>query len=213
MSWVPPEFECGECGGTIARWPFVNMLHQEILDWRHKTIPEGTQPHRAVLGTPVPIAAVLPATEQVEEEQAAPDPTPPPLVRARPALRADLPHMAQLLDAKAQKNGWTVEAWYMKGPLMTAGWKFSRMVESVVLRLERDGHRMVASWQTKADQNEWKFDEGWNLHPWAETISSPEIGRAIATPRQVCESCGEPPALHVSTDTGLVCRNEASSLI
>lgn len=226
MSFVPPVFTCGECGGDIARWPMKNLLRQDILDWRHVNVPEGTAPHRAVLGTPVPRVELVgyrcsqephPGVEFYGngggcaecgfKPDDAPDAVPDPIVPARPALHDDLPGSAVRLDKKGAANGWTVQAWYMHGPLMDARWKFSRMVESVVLWLDRDGHRLVAVWRTENDGS-WKFDQAWSLTHWADPLSSPELNAAVIAPRALCESCGEPPALHVSTKWGPVCHPE-----
>lgn len=224
MSWVPPFFTCGECGGEIGRWPMKNLLKQDILDWRHRTVPDGATPHRAVLGTPVPIAELLEA-ETVPSEAQESQTIPAPEVPARPAMREELPASALSLDRAAGENGWRVEAWYMRGPLMDARWKFSRMVSSLILRMDRDGHRLVASWQADVDPlahpgwtakqwpgvpfvtsyNPWSFDEAWSLTRTVEALSSPELKKAVNTPRMICETCGEPPALHLLTATGLMC--------
>ncbi len=207
MSWVDPEFTCGECGGTIARWPMKNMLKQDILDWRHKTVPAGVTEHRAVLGTPVPIQAVIAPTETPVELDVPVD-APSPITPARPAMREELPASALRLDKKAEENGWIVQAFYMAGPLMDARWRFNRWVQSVVLWLDRDGHRLVASWQAKWDPvevPEYKFEQAYSLTHDVQPLTSPELNAAVVVPRAICESCGEPPALHVRTSTGPVC--------
>lgn len=213
MSWVEPFFSCGECGGEIGRWPMVNMLRQEILDWRHRSVPAGTAPHRAVLGTPGPKAREIRSAEKLgldqddDEEIQLPDPVPPPEVPARPALAGDLPSSATSLDKLAQAHDWAVEAWFMRGTRMDARWKAGRVVSSVVLRLHRDGHRLVACWQTDSKEA-WKFDEAYSLTHYIVSIGSPELRRLVQAPRAICEDCQEPPALHVSTPTGPVCFNE-----
>lgn len=224
MSWVPPFFTCGECGGEIGRWPMKNMLKQDILDWRHRTVPTGVTEHRAVLGTPVPLAEVKLASTEPDEE-VEPDVAPEPIVPARPAMRKELPASALRLDSKAAANGWTVQAFYMHGPLMTAAWKFNRMVESVVLWLDRDGHRLVASWQNDTpgvrgwtasgwpgvpfvpSLSPWSFNLGYSLTHTADPVGSPELNKLVTAPRAVCESCGEPPALHVDNG-GPICHAE-----
>lgn len=206
MTPVPPFFTCGECGGQIARWPMLNLLKQEILDWRHFQAPRGVAPHRAVLGTPVPIAE-LKVDMPAEVEEPGPVVVPPPEVPARPALAGDLPVGAARLDKLAQEFGWTVEAWFMRGTRMDARWRPSRVVSSVVLRLWRDGHRLIATWETD-NKDAWSFGEGYSITRQVEPVGSPELRRLIGVPRSICESCHEPPALHVSTNTGPVCFNE-----
>lgn len=202
---VLPFFTCGECGGQIARWPMLNLLKQEILDWRHVDVPRGVAPHRAVLGTPVPPRVLK--TDLVDDREDDVVEVPPPEVPARPALAGDLPIGATRLDKLAQEYGWTVEAWFMRGTRMDARWRPSRVVSSVVLRMWRDGHRLIATWETDS-QDAWKFDEGYSITRAIEPIGSPELRRLIQVPRSICESCHEPPALHVSTNTGPVCFNE-----
>lgn len=210
MTWVPPFFTCGECGGEIGLWPMLNLLRQEILDWRHRTVPQGTQPHRAVLGTPAHDYVIVPAKVEEGEEEVVPDPVPPPTTPAQRVNLAELeagPSAALSLQVKAQENGWQTESWYMVGPHMDARWKFVRTVESVVVRLLRDGHGLTASWKTKADQT-WAFDDAYSLGHVVEPLASAELRAAVGRPRMICESCGEPPALHVSTNTGPVCFTE-----
>ncbi len=218
MTWIPPFFTCGLCGGEIGRWPIRNFLKQDVELWRHRTVGEGWGEHQAVLGTPAhtPDIRDTPkkgASRDVELD--GPEIAPDPIVPARPALAGDLPASAARWDRKAEQNGWTVEAWYMAGPLMDARWKFSRWVQSVVLRAERDGHRLIASWQAPLDPDSYvetepayKFDAGYSIGHYVEPMSSPELNAALVVPRALCESCGEPPALHVSTRTGPVCHNE-----
>jgi hypothetical protein len=195
--WVPPFFTCGQCGGEAGRWPVVNLLRQEILDWRHREIPPGAEPHRVILGTPANHVRL----HRPPEEADAPvqEVAPPPDVPARPAVRDELPTAALRVDSLAAANGWEVEAWYMRGPLMSARWEFSRTVESVVLRMRRDGHGLVATWQADS-KLAWQFDGAWSLGHFIEPLSS--------AARMICETCHEPPALHVSTNTGPVCHNE-----
>jgi len=228
MSWIPPFFTCGLCGGEIGRWPSVNLLKQEVALWRHRTVGEGWGEHQAVLGTPAHEPQVPPPTKpkRDHDEVVEPDVAPPPVVPAREAQPWELPASASRWAKAARENGWDVRAWYMQGPLMTAAWKFSRMIESVVVKAQRDGHLLVAVWQSNSPGapawakkdwpgtpyvesfNPWKFDSGWSVGHYVDPLTSPELTAARDSPRALCESCDEPPALHVSTATGPVCHNE-----
>lgn len=219
MSWVGPEFQCGECGGTIARWPIKNMLRQDTLDWKHVTVPPGVTAHRAILGTPVRDVHLAPVAPQAEaessdddEDAVVPDPVPPPEVPARPAMREEMPSAAKSIDLLADANGWRVEAWYMRGTRMNARWQATRVVADVVLRMERDRHRLVASWQTKpwrgvpfTEFSEWAFETAFSLTHHSAEISSTELRRLIQAPRMICEECGETFALHPLVDGQPVC--------
>jgi hypothetical protein len=228
VSWVPPFFRCGECGGEIGLWPMKNLLKQDILDWRHRTVPDGTAPHRAVLGTPAhkPRIPGVKVVEERDEDWVEPDPVPPPVIPARLALRTDpVPPSALALVKLADSNGWNVEMYYMRGTRMDARWKAGRVVSSVVVRLHRDGHRLVACWQTKGDLDPaiwwaakdwpgppfmpsfspWGFEQGWSLTREATAVGSPELRKMITHPPMWCDDCGEPPALHVLTSSGLIC--------
>ena len=244
MSWVPPFFTCGECGGRIGRWPFTNLLRQEVLDWRHIEVPPymldggATVPHRAVLGTPVREVHLAPAEPQEltdgaddDDEAVDPDVCPLPEVPARRAEPHELPAGAAAIAKLATENGWTVETWYMRGTRMSARWKALGVVADVVIRARRDGHRLVACWQTRPGDaqapiwaardwpgppyapsyNPWKFDEAYSLTHTAEPIGSPELRRLIAAPRMVCENCREPPAMHHLTDTGSICHSNRAT--
>lgn len=223
VSWVGPEFDCGECGGRIARWPMKNLLGQEILDWRHVTVPAGVTEHRAVLGTPVPLVALAPVEPADDEEEVIePDPVPPPELPARPALAHEMPPSALAMQKLAQEAGWTTEAWTMRGMKMDARWKASRVVTSVVLRMRRDGHGLIAIWEANGQPvwwsakqwpgvpyaksySPWSFDMGYSLTHHSALVGSPEMRKMIEFPRAVCEECHEPPALHSWTEWGPAC--------
>lgn len=201
--WVPPEFFCGECGGRVARWPMVNLLRQQILDWRHVTVPEGVEPHRAVLGTPAPHIPLL--APEPEEEGEVSRQAPPPEFTARPAMHEELPSSAVSIDKLAAAHGWTAEAWTWRGTLMDSRWHPSRVRSTVCLRFLRDGHGLVATWVTGTDGESWEFDEAWSLTTVVEPVSSPQLRKILSFPRLVCESCGRAYALHELTDSGPVC--------
>lgn len=213
---MPPTFKCGECGHPIARWPMLNLLRQRILDWRHIDPPAGLSPHRAVLGTPVPIRDVLGAVGGTDEVVETTPSVPAPEVPARPALAGDLPNAAVSIDRLAANHGWEVEAWYMRGPLMNAYWKFNRTVSTVVLRMRRDGHGLVATWQTKnwpgipfdLDYGEWAFEDAWSLTRYVEPVSSPQLRKIISHPRMICEDCDQTLTLHTLVPGGYVCHDE-----
>lgn len=203
-SWHPPFFTCGECGGEIGRWPIRNLLRQDILDWRHRSVPESVVPHRPVLGTKAHTPRI-PERKVVEvQEDGRAMPAPPPEMPARPALAGDLPSPATQLDRLAQQNGWEVQAWIMRGTLMDVRWIPNRVVTSVVLWLDRAGHRLVASWVTRKDGS-YEFEGAWSLGRHFTLMNNNDLRAAIKYPRATCVECGKPPALHVLTDGILMC--------
>lgn len=213
--WVPPFFTCGECGGEIGRYPVTNLLSQQILDWRHRTIPAGATEHRAVLGTMAHTPRIPEAKPATTDDAGVVFPAPPPEMPARPALRDDLPGPALRLDKLAGENGWEVEAWIMRGMLMDVRWKPNRILTSVVIRLQRDGHQLVATWSTKPWRGvpfeefiEWDFDGAWSLTRTVEPLGGRELNRAVKYPRAICEACGEIPARHHWTKWGPVCHSD-----
>lgn len=205
MSWVEPTFSCGECEGRIARWPMKNLLGHEILDWRHKTVPEGTAPHRAVLGTPAhrpriidtpkKAPAVISLAAEVEQEEVVEERR----LAGRPALRDDLPTVAQRLDKKAAENDWNVAAGILEGDRGDG-----TPLQVVVLFLVRDGHHLTTSWSTKRDGS-WQSNESYSFGHRVRQIGSRELGKIVEEPRRICESCGKPPALHDWTNGAAVC--------
>jgi hypothetical protein len=210
MSWVAPFFTCGECGGEIGRWPVRNLLRQDILDWRHRNIPEGTPEHRAVLGTKAHTPRIPERVVVEVQDDGSAMPAPPPEMPARPALAADLPSPAERVVRLAEQQDWTVQAWIMRGTLMDVRWKPMRVVSTVALWLDRDGHRIVVSWVTQMDGS-WEFEGAWSLGRFVEPLGGSELKRAIKHPRAVCEDCGRIPALHLLTDGTYVCETEASA--
>ena len=227
MTWLLPTFTCGLCGGDIARWPSINLLKQEVALWRHRTVGDAWQdtPHQAVLGTPAhePVVPAPSKPKKDFDEVVVAEVPPDPVVPARPAHPGELPTSAGRWLNAAKENGWDAAAWYMQGPLMNAQWKFSRMIESVVVKAMRDGLLLVGVWQNNTPGapawtakdwpgppfvtsfNPWKFEGGWQRGHYVEPLSSPELAAARDLPRTLCESCGEPPAMHASTATGPVC--------
>ncbi len=221
MSWLPPFFACGECGGEIGRWPVVNptagqrgiMADLEIdvlYDWRHHVVPEGVGPHRAVLGTPVPLAEVVLAPVEPEEavDEEEPDPVPAPEVPAMPVSVDELPDSAARIVRLAVEYGWETHAVYMKGPRMSARWKVLGIVESVVVILRRDGVRLAGAWQRAEDAERYAFDFALLHGHYTRVIGSPELRAEITRPRIYCETCGEVPAMHVLTPSGLLCHSD-----
>lgn len=193
-------------------------------------MPAGVAEHRAVLGTPAhrPRFLLQDVAADVEEDEVVPDPVPPPEIPARPVERTDpVPPSATALVKLAEDHRWIVETYYMRGTRMDARWKAGRVVSSVVVRLHRDGHRLIACWQTRAELDPavwwaakdwpgtpfmpsfspWGFESGWSLTHEASSIGSPELRKMIIHPRMWCDSCGEPPALHILTPGGLVCHS------
>lgn len=213
--FVPPFFKCGECGGEVGRYPVRNLLSQNILDWRHRDAPPGVAPHRPILGTKAHHVSfqVPSAAEAPDNEDDGPEPAPSPEVPARPALHGELPGPAVSLDKSADVNGWEVEAWIMRGTLMDVRWKALRVITSVVMRLRRDGVGLVATWRTKSPQPDdvgpaWEFDGAWQLGHVVEPLGGNELKTAVKFPRIFCETCGEVPARHVWTKTGMMCFND-----
>jgi hypothetical protein len=209
VTWHPPFFTCGECGGEIGRWPVRNLLRQDILDWRHRDVPPGTPEHRAVLGTKAHTPKIPERVVVEVQDTGAPMPAPPPEMPARPALAGDLPSPAEKMARLAEGQGWTVQAWIMRGTLMDVRWKPMRVVTTVVLWLDRDGHRLVVSWVTATDGT-WDFEHGFSLGRYVEPLGGNELKRAIKYPRAVCEDCQKPPAFHPLTDGVRVCEDKST---
>jgi hypothetical protein len=193
----------------------LNLLKQEILDWRHKTVPAGVTEHRAVLGTKAHTPRIPEAKPVTTDDDGVVLPAPPPELPARPALHGDLPSPAVSILKAAEENGWTADAWIMRGTLMDVRWKPNRVITSVVIRAHRDRHRVVAVWVTKPWRGvpfhefvEWEFDGAWSLGHHVEPLGGNELRAVLKYPRTRCDTCGEPVSLHVSTEAGPVCFNE-----
>jgi hypothetical protein len=184
-----------------------------LYDWRHRVVPEGVGPHRAVLGTPVPLADVVLAPVEPEEvdDEEEPDPVPAPEVPAMPVSVDELPDSAARIVRLAVEHGWLTQAVYMKGPRMSARWKVLGIVESTVIRLARDGVRLVAAWQ-RPDGGRYSFDVAFLAGHYVRPLGSPELRTEVTRPRLFCDACGEPPALHVLTPSGLLCHSDFQTL-
>lgn len=236
--WIPPFFACGVCGGEIGRRPITDPTSVEkavqvdlgrmTYAWKHRTVPEAYRdfPHQAVLGTPAHTPHFTEPKKSKGEPTAPPEPPPAPEVPARLALAHEIPESAARFGLKATAEGWKVRTYYMRGPRMDAQWRFSQMVESVVVKALRDGHLLVGVWTCRVpgaiswtakdwpgppyakSWNPWKFDEAYSVGHVVEPLTSTELNAALVIPRAICEDCGEPPALHWKSPTGPVCWSE-----
>jgi hypothetical protein len=208
MTWVPPFFTCGECGGEIGRYPMRNLLRQDILDWRHRTVPAGVGEHRAVLGTPAHKPTLLESLAPEEEgEVPAEHEVPAPELRAVLSADTPLPRAATSIEKLAKDHGWAVEAWTWRGTLMDARWRPSRVRSTVCLRMVRAGHGLAALWVTDA-AGDWEFDVAYSVTHYTEEIGSPELRKIIQFPRVICETCGENLTLHHVVPGGFLCHAE-----
>lgn len=87
-----------------------------------------------------------------------PVPHPAPLITSRPSTDDEIPRAAQSVRKLAEAHGWHVEAQYARG---SRPGRTVRVVDSIALRMRRDGTRMWAVWL------DGKFGAGQILRPGA----------------------------------------------
>lgn len=85
-------------------------------------------------------AYVMPERQWVKPP---PEPRPEPEVWARPAVPSEIPRGASAMQKLAARHGWSVDARYARG---TRAGRPPRVVDSLALRLRRDGVRAWAVW-------------------------------------------------------------------
>lgn len=84
-------------------------------------------------------------------------PVPAPEVPSRPTTDEELASCASAHRTvkKASKNGWMVWSFWARGPLIGDDGKVLEIVNSIGLRMTRDGERITAVWVTRKDA--WKL--------------------------------------------------------
>jgi hypothetical protein len=73
---------------------------------------------------------------------------PSPEVQSRPAATSEMPRNALSLATMATASGWEVSATYARGSVRVGASRVLqyKVVDSIALRLRRDGERLVALW-------------------------------------------------------------------
>lgn len=144
------------CGKDAIYWsPQHSWLH------RNPALDDHPVKH-GVLCDPLLISKLAAAKrEAVVIEEAKPIAVYTPEVYARDATDDETPGGCRIVLNAAKRAGWTVHSLhYARGPMYhgTSG-EFLRMVDSIVLRLDRNYRRVVATWE------DGKFHTAWNLNP------------------------------------------------
>lgn len=185
---------CGVCGGTVRG--YAGRLHgRPIKDWKHASVPPGTEPHRPVLGTPVD----EPTLERIREDRrrALAEKTEKkakvaaPLVRPRLAKQSELTSSAQRLQETAEEYGWTVEP--IRYWQAASGW------ETLLLRGRRRDLGFVAVWERRPENKtpKWAFDQGWRLASGrAQQVGSDSLKSWLTARDEQCPECDRSAVAH-----------------
>lgn len=170
---------CGICGGGVRL--YEGTLHgRPIKDWKHTDVPEGTTPHRPVLGRPVDIET-LDRIHRPEEEPVAY--TPPITYETQPLAREGLPPPAERLLTLGEDHGWEL--------LLSTLTRLSTGFERVGLAMRRHDLGMVGFWDLKVGST-WRFGEGYSLDVGAgvrERVGSKSLKEWIELPEKICPVC------------------------
>lgn len=192
---------CGVCGGEVRG--YRGVLHgRPIKDWKHRTVPPGTEPHRPVLGTPVD-AETLDRIHRPEVEDSTTPATPriptaPPLVPPRPVKPPEMPQSVGTILALAADHRWQA----VEPPMY---FQTAQGVEHVVVKMRRRDLGFVAAWlrsPRKAD-GQWRFESGYSLaRATVEQVSSKQLKDWITQRQEWCPDCGVSSVIHDDEECG-----------
>lgn len=178
---------CGLCGGGVRLFT-GSRYGRPITDWKHTDAPEGTAPHRPVLGRPVD-QETLERIHRPREE--APMATAPPVTwETRPCRQQDLPMSAARMLLLAQDHGWTV--------LQATQTRLSTGQHTVSLAMRRHDVGFAAFWAMKPEETRWKFSDAFTLTSAGvrERVGSNSLREWIERPERVCPVCDRSDITH-----------------
>lgn len=185
---------CGLCGGTVRG--YSGTLHgRPIKDWKHASVPPGTQPHRPVLGTPVDPATLdrihRPPAPEVYDVDAGPAEILPPIVPPCPATAAQLEESqsASQLLTLLELHRWTL----VEPPayFMTA-----KGEEFMVAKARRNDLGVVAAWRRRPERR-WELDDAYQLGTGITSqVGSKQLKDFITQREERCPDCGRSSAVH-----------------
>lgn len=189
---VPAKNSCGVCGGGVRL--YRGALHgRPITDWKHTWVPEGTSPHRPVLGRPVDVATLerlRPDREvvvDVSEEPAVP------LVAPRAAHPAEVPPSAMRVYVLGGEYGWSAPD-SARGALVY--YQTAVGDEVCVLRLRRADLGAVGVWERRAGRD-WRFAQAFTrCRSLTEQVGSEQLKAWLRQPDERCPDCGASSASH-----------------
>jgi len=189
--------KCGLCGGGVRG--YAGTLHgRPIKDWKHTSVPPGTEPHRPVLGTPVDEETLERQRQlrrdalEAKKPSGPPPPPEPPKVPPRLAKASEIPDRGRAMAELASDYGWTVEP---PTYIQTAAG-----IEWLILRGWRRNLRFVSVWERRP-KGTWSFQDGYTLAgPLLHQVGSKQLTEWITGRQAWCPDCGADSVVH--TDQG-----------
>lgn len=184
---------CGVCGGEVRGYSGV-LYGRPIKDWKHRTVPPGTQPHRPVLGTPVDQATLdrlhrPEAPAEVDADLA----DRPPLVRARLATAEEAEssmscqQILRLLDTyrwKLLEGG----PWYFRA---------ADDVQYLILKARRRDLGVIVSWRHRPRKGAWELECAYRVaQGLTGQVGSEQLKQWISARDERCPDCGRSSVVH-----------------
>lgn len=184
---------CGVCGGEVRGYS-GKLYGRPIKDWKHRSVPPGTEPHRPVLGTPVGLEELERAYRPVKEEapkKPVVEEAGPPLVAPRPATAEELEESQSVTQIRRllASHRWVEveEPWYFQ---TAAG------IEHFVVKARRRDLGMVATWRRRPGRS-WELESGWRLAPGhTDQVGSEQLKSWITQRDERCPDCGRSSVVH-----------------
>lgn len=182
---------CGVCGGGVRG--FRGIRHgRPIADWKHTSVPPGTQPHRPVLGRPVDIETLDRIHRPERDEGQAAEKVQPRVVAVQPATEeqvTDSQSVVKILKLLEE------ERWDQIGQIEYR--QRDDGVEYLVLKARRRDLGAVALWRFNEKKGAWEFDDGWALSPRGRRrVQSTSLKEWLKTRDETCPDCGRSSIMH-----------------
>lgn len=184
---------CGMCGGQIRG--YSGTLHgRPIKDWKHKTVPPGTEPHRPVLGTPVnpeELERMYRPPKDEEPKRPVLEELGPPLVPPRPATAEELEESqsASQILRLLERHRWVL----VEQPVY---FQTAAGVEHFVVRARRRDLGMVATWRRRTGRN-WELEFAARLASGLTgQVGSEQLKAWITQRDERCPDCGRSSVVH-----------------
>lgn len=183
--------KCGLCGGGVRG--YSGTLHgRPIKDWKHTDVPPGTQPHRPVLGTPVPRETLDRIHRPVVEEETTVVEDLTPRVPPRPATAEELEssQSASQLLRLLSDYGWSL----MEPPTY---FEAASGIRHLTVRARRRDLGAVATWRFRPDKGSWEIEHGYRVaQGLTGQVGSEQLKDWIRQRDERCLDCGRSSVVH-----------------
>lgn len=183
---------CGACGGEIRG--YSGTLHgRPIKDWKHRSVPPGTTPHRPILGTPVDQDTLdrIHRPRVTEADVSAAVVERPQIVETIELTDID---WADWQSVNTMLRIMELEHWSLVGFWLRVR---SDGVEYLVMKARRRDLGATVLWRFNGEKLSWEFHQGWALTSrGVHQVQSTSLKAWFKTRDEACPDCGRSSIMH-----------------